>query len=85
MSSSASTANGSLESYNKQELVGLAAGIGIEGRTTMKQGGARRRDREGVSHQALKGGTQMRVFRRKSQMQRLLDSVGDSIDVPSGD
>ena len=33
-----STTNGELEDYNKPELVELAAGIGIEGRTTMTKG-----------------------------------------------
>ena len=74
--------NGDLGSYNKPELVELAAGIGIRGTDQHDQGRARRRDCEGVSLEALNGGDRMRLFNRKSQVEQFLESIGDSLDVP---
>ena len=44
-----STTNGDLDSYNKPELVELAAGIGIEGRTTMTKEELHQGDPEGLT------------------------------------
>ena len=76
--------NGNLKSYNKPELVELAASIGIEGRTTMSKNELVDAIREGVAQQALnRRRARMGLFNRKSQFERLLDAVDDSLDVPS--
>ena len=76
--------NGDLKSYNKPELVELAASIGIEGRTNMNKDELVSATRRRRAADAETGGTQNATVQKENQFERFLDAVDDSLDVPGG-
>ena len=85
--------NGDLESYNKPELVELAARHRDRGTDDHDQGRARRRDREGVPHHEVNGGKPdadsgtgragWSGFSRRSTTRSTMCRAGSSPDLPS--